>query len=251
MELEDYLVRLELQGAPSVDADGLRLLQERHLLRVPFENVDVVEGIALEASLPALFDKIVRRRRGGICYELNGLFAWLLREIGFTVELLEARVPRKDGEPIAFDHLVLRVPLEGEAWLVDVGFGTGYLRPLKLSESGDQQQFRDRYRLVDDAEEGWRAVEARSVGRLGARQLYRFSEQPREFSDFAPGLDFHSKDPASPFTPQLVCHLAIPDGRVSLVESELRLDRGGRVEASAIDEASLAASLRRHFGILA
>src|SRR3989337_113684 len=97
--------------APS--AEALSSLQVAHGLHVPFEILDIVIGRSISLELPAIFDKIVSRRRGGFCYELNGLFAWLLRELGFDVTLLSARVAGGDGGfGPEFDHLILLVQLD-------------------------------------------------------------------------------------------------------------------------------------------
>src|SRR6202035_5805678 len=100
----------------------------------------------------AFIQKIAERRRGGFCYELNGAFAGMLREIGFKVTLLSARVPRDDGsESPEFDHLALRVDLE-EPWLADVGFGDSFVEPLRLRPGAEQQQDGWIYRVVDCAD---------------------------------------------------------------------------------------------------
>ena len=85
-------------------------MHRAHLLAVPFENLDIHLGRPISLDQDALFGKIVTRRRGGFCYELNGLFALLLRELGFEVTLLSAGVARADGGfGPEFDHLTLLV----------------------------------------------------------------------------------------------------------------------------------------------
>jgi N-hydroxyarylamine O-acetyltransferase len=117
--VDSYLNRIGCSGAREPTLDTLRQLHLAHVSSVPFENLDIPRRpIVLDEA--ALFAKIVGRRRGGFCYELNGLFAALLRELGFRVTLLSARVPNAEGRPVPeFDHLVLRVDL-AEPWLADV-----------------------------------------------------------------------------------------------------------------------------------
>jgi len=112
----------------------LNALHLAHLYAVPFENLDIHLRRQLSLDQAALFDKVVTRRRGGFCYELNGLFCALLRELGFRVTMLSAEVARQSGgfSP-AFDHLALLVDLD-EPWLADVGFGNGFRLPLRLNE---------------------------------------------------------------------------------------------------------------------
>src|SRR5215470_1616306 len=137
LDPHDYLERIHCHslevgsraGPPSLPL--LRRLHAAHMLAVPFENLSIHVGEPISLGVDALYDKIVRRRRGGFCYELNGLFAWLLRHLGFTVTLLSARVAQPDGGfTPEFDHLALVVPdIDGADWLADVGFGDSFHRP--------------------------------------------------------------------------------------------------------------------------
>src|SRR3954453_4714217 len=123
MDADAYLDRLDLHRPAAADAAALRALQERHLDVVPFESLSIPLGEPLELTEDALFDKIVRRRRGGFCYELNGLFAALLRELGFDATLHAAQMYSDAGvlgPPL--DPVAIRVMLD-EPWLVDVGSG--------------------------------------------------------------------------------------------------------------------------------
>ena len=127
-----YLDRIAYTGPISPTLDVLRNLHRHHMLSVPFENLDIALGRNIVCEEDSFTQKIVERRRGGFCYELNGTFASLLRAIGFKVTLLSARVSRDDGsQSPEFDHLALRIDLE-EPWLADVGFGDSFLEPLQL-----------------------------------------------------------------------------------------------------------------------
>src|SRR5437762_14222540 len=97
MHVGAYLQRINYRGSPEPNAQTLRELHRAHMLTVPFENLDIHLGRPITLGQAALFDKIVTRRRGGFCYELNGLFAALLRALGFDVTMLSARVARADG----------------------------------------------------------------------------------------------------------------------------------------------------------
>src|ERR1051326_4663048 len=96
-QVAEYLERIGYDGPLDAGVDTLRRLHHAHLLAVPFENLDIHGGRPIVLERDALFDKIVRRRRGGFCYELNGLFAWLLANLGFRVTLLSAGVARERG----------------------------------------------------------------------------------------------------------------------------------------------------------
>src|SRR5216684_3858804 len=152
MDTKAYLQRINHTSPLAPGAETLRLLQVAHLQIVPFENLSIHSGEPIVLDDEALFEKIVRRRRGGFCYELNGLFAALLRTLGFDVTMLSARVANAEGifGP-DFDHMTLLVTLT-ERWLVDVGFGDSFLEPLKLDEHNDQVQGDRAYRINREGE---------------------------------------------------------------------------------------------------
>src|SRR5919204_4173614 len=137
MNIELYLQRINYLGSLDPTAETLRALHVAHLLAVPFENLNIGMGWPIVLDQAALFDKIVVRRRGGFCYELNGLFAALLRALGFGVTMLAARANGRDGLGPPFDHLALRVDAP-EPYLADVGFGRFSQHPIRL-DTGDEQ----------------------------------------------------------------------------------------------------------------
>ena len=148
MDIAAYLTRLGYTGPLDPNADTLRGLHRAHLQVAPFENLDIHLGRPIVLDEAALFDKIVHRRRGGFCYELNGLFAGLLRALGFSVDLLSARVSIGTGDfGPDFDHLVLRVHVDG-GWLADVGFGDCFSEPLRFDDPADQIRDGRVYRLA-------------------------------------------------------------------------------------------------------
>src|SRR5689334_3479829 len=144
-----YLDRL------GVTARGLADLHLAHLIAVPFENLSIHANERIHLDVDWLFDKLVTRRRGGFCYELNGLFAELLRALGHRVDLLAARVVGSGGTlGIPFDHMCLRVD---DVWLADVGFGDSFITPLRLDTQEVQHDGRRGFRIVEDG--GARVVE--------------------------------------------------------------------------------------------
>lgn len=135
-DTEAYLSRIGLDHAPTIDLAGLTLLQRAHLATVPFENLDVVADVPVRTDLAWSIPKVVARRRGGWCFELNGAFGALLRRLGFDVIQLGAAV-LLDGPNTMIDHLALEVSLD-RSYLVDVGFGESFVAPLDLNMSGPQ-----------------------------------------------------------------------------------------------------------------
>ena len=147
MEINTYLERIGYSGSREPTVETLRQLHRVHMLSVPFENLDIHLGYPIGLSLPSFFDKIVRRRRGGFCYELNGLFGWLLEQLGFKVVMLSVRVFNGTQPGPEFDHLILLIKLE-ENLIADVGFGDSFLEPLLLDTSEEDVQFDRSYRLT-------------------------------------------------------------------------------------------------------
>ncbi len=254
MNVQAYLDRIRFDrikyGGPlAPTAETLRALQVAHLQAVPFENLSIHAGQPIVLDGDALFEKVVTRRRGGFCYELNGLFAALLRALGFEVSLLSAGVARRDGTfGPDFDHMTLAVSLE-ERWLADVGFGDSFLEPLRLDERGEQVQGDRGYRLDED---GAHLILLQRQGADGPWDpQYRFTLQPRELPDYAGMCRYHQTSPQSHFTQKRVCSLATSDGRVTLSDLRLITTRGGgREERLLASEDEHAATLFELFGVV-
>lgn len=253
MRVDDYLARIGHEGSREPTAAVLDALHRAHLLTVPFENLDVALGVPIALAVPAFHAKIVDRRRGGFCYELNGLFAWLLDELGFTVRLLSARVDGPQGPGPEFDHLVLRV-VTGDAarteWLVDVGFGDSFSRPLPFGPDRESAQDGWRYRLVRDGDDLalWRTPDG--AGAASPERRYVLGTAPRALAEFAGMCAFHQQSPRSPFTRKVLCSLATPDGRVTLTDRRLlETDAEGRREREVRDAGDYAALLSGRFGV--
>ncbi len=246
MNLSDYLHRIGYDGAHDANANTLRRLHRAHLFHVPFENLSIHLKRPIVLDTAHLFEKIVRQRRGGFCYELNGLLAWALGQMGFAVTMLSAGVMSADGNfGPNFDHMALLVQLD-ERWLVDVGFGDSFLEPLRLDERSEQQQDNGAFRLD---EEGDDLTLMRQVDDQWQPQ-YRFTLTPRIFSDYAEMCHFHQTSPQSHFTRKRVCTRATPQGRLTLSDLRLITTTGDeRDERQLADEAEFDAMLIAHFGI--
>ena len=249
MDTKAYLERIHYHGPLAPTAETLRDLQVAHLLTVPFENLSIHAGEPIVLDEDALFSKIVTRRRGGFCYEANGLFAGLLRELGFQVTMLSAEVANAAGEfGPAFDHMALLVQLE-QRWLVDVGFGDSFLEPLLLDQTAEQVQGNRAYRIVP---QGSQLLLMRRDGGDEWQSQYRFSLESHEFDDYEEMCRYHQTSPESHFTKGRICSLATPNGRISL--SEMRLittsNDGERNERTLASEEEYAAALRDQFGVV-
>jgi len=223
MNVRAYLRRIGIDPPVRADARDLARLHRQHLRSVPFENLSIHLGETIDLHEAALHDKIVRRRRGGFCYELNGLFAALLRRLGYRVTLLSAGVAKDAGGfGPECDHLLLLVELD-RRWLVDVGFGENFRTPLELDANAPQVQGSKAYRILRKGR--YRVLQQRSgAGRW--KDSYRFTLAPRELCEFAAMCRYHQTSPDSHFTRNRVCSLATASGRRTL--SGLTLIETGR-----------------------
>lgn len=242
-----YLARIGHHGPTEPSADTLRSIHRQHMLHVPFENLDIHEDVPIVLDEGALFEKVVRRRRGGFCYELNGLLAAVLRRIGFDLDLLSAQVAGADGRyGPDFDHLALLVRVGGGEWLADVGFGDSFIEPLRLEDGVVQEQSHGAYRLGRDG-----AYRCLSRGRDGQGEpLYRFDLVPRRLDDFAGMCRYHQTSPASVFTRKRICSLATTLGRITLSDRRLIEQEGGvRIERELASEDEHRRILAEVFGL--
>lgn len=248
MNIEAYFKRINYSGSLEPAAKTLRDLQVAHLLAVPFENLSIHSGEPIVLNEDALFGKIVENRRGGFCYEANGLFAGLLRALGFDVTMLSAGVVTKDGGfGPDFDHMTLMVTL-AERWLVDVGFGDSFLEPLLLDSRDEQVQGTRAFRIVEDGSH--LILQRRDQGGDWTPQ-YRFTLQPHTFADYEQMCHFHQTSPESHFTKAPLCSLAKPDGRVTLTGLRLiTTSAQQRDEQSLENRDSFDHTLRDRFGIV-
>jgi N-hydroxyarylamine O-acetyltransferase len=249
MDVDAYLERIDYRGPLAPTAETLRRLHVAHLLAVPFENLSIHAGETVVLDDDSLFDKVVARMRGGFCYELNGLFAALLRGLGFRVEMLSAAVARRGGGfGPGFDHMALLVTLE-ERRLADVGFGDSFVEPLLVDERAEQAQAAGSFR-IEEEEEGGRLVLLRRDAVGAWEPQYRFGLEPHAYEDYAEMCRFHQTSPESHFTRGRVCSRLTPEGRLTLSGSRLIETRGGeRVERELADEAECDAVLLEHFRI--
>jgi N-hydroxyarylamine O-acetyltransferase len=246
MDVEKYLRRIQYRGSSQPTVDTLNQLHRQHLYTVPFENLDIALGTPIILDPDRLFEKVVNRRRGGFCYELNGLFCELLRAMGFRVDMLSARVRNADGSyGPEFDHMLLKVELDAP-WLADVGFGESFVDPFPLRSGAMTQENDHRYSVLY-AERQWQLLRHTDSA---DEPLYIFTDEPRRLRDFEGMCEYHQTSPQSHFTKGRVCTLATPDGRVTLSGMrQIVTQHGLRQESVLTDAEQLRGCLREDFGI--
>lgn len=243
MDISAYLDRIGYQGPRLPTRQLLFDLHGAHLQAITYENLDIHLGRFLTLDIAHIFDKIVTRHRGGWCYEMNGLFAWALREMGFAVTLLASAVNReKLSDKAERNHLILLVQLE-QPYLVDVGFGNGFLQPIPLRPGRYRQNFLT-YELSQN-DTHW-CFTNHQYGGPG----YDFTLQPHAFHDFADKSCELQTNPESGFVRVVVCHRFTPSGIITLRGAVLRtITRTGVRDETIQDEAAYRRIIREQFDL--
>jgi N-hydroxyarylamine O-acetyltransferase len=249
MNTEKYLRRLGIdQNGFVADAENLKSLQRRHLRRVPFENLDIHWKRPINLDIDAFFRKIVDQKRGGFCYELNGLLALMLGELGFQCKMISARVSHGDGRFGAeYDHLAILTKIGDDEFLTDAGFGDFPAEPLKfvldLEQSDENGVFKirkyddDYFEVVKKADDEWRSE-------------YIFNDAARKLPEFAAMCHFHQTSPDSHFTRGKVCSLMTETGRKTLTDKKyIETANSVKIEIDVQSEEQFNRILEREFEI--
>jgi N-hydroxyarylamine O-acetyltransferase len=241
-----YLERIGLSAPLAAGAATLRVLHRAHQIAVPFENLSIHLGEPISLDEDDLIAKIVRNRRGGFCYELNGMFALLLETLGAQVTRAAARVYGAKGLGPPYDHLTLfvRLPDGSGPWLADVGFGRHSVGPLMLDSRTEQQDPGGRFMLADTADGDI------DVLKNGEPQ-YRIELRGRSLADFVATCWWQQTSPLSSFIQETVCSRLTEDGgRISISGRTLiRTSSESRTEDQLPSDDALLAAYRDTFGI--
>ena len=281
MDVESYFRRISYFGGSSVPSvETLRSLCTAHVQSVPFENFGVIAKESIELKEELLFDKIINRRRGGICYELNILFRGLLESLGYDVILLSARVFDKKKQQFGpdCDHMTLSVAIPqrpDERYLADVGTPGILGAPLRLVDGASQRYGNYDIRLRVDTSSTW-YVERKGLdvwpdflspagpARVSSEweKTFQFTLQPRELDDFSETMLYHQTSPEGPLTQG---HLAIiipkDSGRVLFTDQgkkgprliETKQDDSGssfKRTVTLLEEGHVNDILKLHFGLV-
>ncbi|MCW2557180.1 MAG: arylamine N-acetyltransferase [Mycobacterium sp.] len=253
LDLAGYLERVRYGGSTDPTLETLRGLVTAHNRSIPFETLDPLTGVPVANLGPAaLTDKLVRRRRGGYCYEHNGLMGYVLEELGYGIERFAGRVvwmKEPDAPLPAMTHTVLSVTVPGVdgQFLVDVGFGGQTLTsPIRLEAGPVQPTRHEPYRLVATGEELTLQAQVRDEW----QPLYRFTTRPQPRIDLEVGSWYVSTHPDSYFVTGLTVALVTDDERRNLRGRNLAIHRNGGTERIRFDTAAqVLDALTARFGI--
>ncbi|MHB1152261.1 MAG: arylamine N-acetyltransferase family protein [Eubacteriales bacterium] len=250
-KIQKYFNRIGLNLDPdnlTLDYNLLRLLQFAHVTNVPYENLDIIHGIPLLLEPIALFDKIVERRRGGYCFELNGLFGWLLSELGFKTKDCMARYLRGETDIPMRRHRVIIAETPDGRILCDVGVGDRAARyALKLEEGLVQEQLDEIYRFEREPFFGWVLYD---YYKGEWKRMFAFTEEEQLNIDYIMPSYYCENHPASIFKAGNMMSLKTSTGRKTISGMQYRVFDSDTVTVTEIkDDDMLNLILSEHFGI--
>ena len=226
----------------------LNALQKAHLLTVPFENLDIHLNRKIDLDISKIFSKIVDDRRGGFCYELNGIFFELLIALGFNAIRVNASVYQEDkgyGKP--FEHLATIVEIEQEKYLSDVGFGEFAMQPLKLKLKETQVDQRGQF-IITKYNADYHCV-SKFTKEKGIPQ-YIFETKSYDFSAFEEMCDFQQTSPISHFTQKRLISMVTETGRITISNQTVKIRNGEQVnEYELKDEADFNQKIWSYFKV--
>ena len=251
-EIRAYLRRIGLDAENNLShklGHKLSRLQEQHLKTVPYENLDIMRGVPISLKTSDLFDKIVSRRRGGFCFELNGLFAWLLRGLGYKVKEHQARYMRhKDKIPMR-KHRILTVESGEKKYVCDVGMGSVTpMTPLPLVFGQVTRQEAGSYKFEKEPNLG-NVLYEWAKGDYW-RRVYSFTDESQLDIDFVMPSFYCEMHPDSPFRQMDMVHMFAENGRKTVAGREVRIYTPKGVEVIVPGtEKMYKELLLRHFGL--
>ncbi|MFK8848166.1 arylamine N-acetyltransferase [Streptomyces sp. Ac-502] len=250
LDLDAYLARIGYEGERAPTAAALRELHARHAAAFAFENLEIVLGRPVLLDLKSLQEKMVGRRRGGYCYEQNLLYAAALDRLGFRVSGLGARIRMGETKIRPVTHALLKVRLDGEDWITDVGFGgEALLEPVPLRDGIEVRQGGWTFGLVREAADGTWVLRSRHAD--GWFDLYAFGPEARHPADYGVFNHYISTHPRSPFTGRTVVQQPGPDLRRALIGTELTLTRPDwSREVRQVPAEEIPAVLETDFGLV-
>ena len=247
-KVDAYLNRIGFDSAPGLDYDALCALQLQHLLNIPYENIDIVRGVPISLDVDDIFEKVILRRRGGYCFELNALFSWLLKSLGFQVNDYMGRFLINETAIPMRRHRIMGVTIGGKMYLADVGVGLVVPRkPLLIKPGMVDEQNGESYKfevepfygnvLYELKEDGW-------------RPLYSFTFEEQAEIDYVMPSFYCEKHPDSMFRVADKIHIFTNEGRKSVAGREVKIFSPSGVEVIIPQtEAEYHLLLKLHFGI--
>lgn len=250
-QIEKYFERIKYTGTCEVSLENLALLQKSHLFSIPYETLDQMNNIPLSLTPEAVYEKIVLGKRGGYCFETQGLLCYVLRTLGYDVVQYAGRFMNEPGVIQMRRHRILIVTLDGKRYLCDVGMRAETSRvPLELTVGLVQTDGVGEYRFERDDFYGW--VLYQKLPDKEYKPLYAFTEEVQIDDDFVMPSFYCEKHPDSPFNKIMKIAIYTPDSNLNIVDNEYKVYRMGKcVEEQIIkNRAEAEKLLLEKFGII-
>ena len=246
--IDEFLKRINIEAAPMKTVEFLGELQENFVLSIPYENLDIINGVPISLDPEDIYEKIVTRCRGGYCFELNALLHHMLCEMNFTVKSAFARFLRGESEIPFRRHRIVIVTLDGCEWMMDVGVGQiAPRRPLKLVCGEVQEQNGEHYRFEYDGELGWVLYD---LHRGQWRKYISFTTEKQYDKDFAPTSFWCEHHCDSPFNKKTMLSIKTKEGRKTLDGNIFKIFRADScIHEEEIAPESINSTLSLHFGL--
>lgn len=246
-DLQQYLNRINFSGEIKLDLVGIKKLMQSQLFSVPFENIDVQAGKTISLIGDDIVNQIVTKNRGGYCYQINGIFSLLLQEIGLPHYYIAVRPLVNPGENPK-THLAIIATIEGEEYLIDLGFGGNSIRePLKLGQVGTEiQQDFETFTLVKTEDDDY--LLQMKIGNEWSN-LYSFDLTPQRWIDFKPANHYNYSHPDSFFTQNLTVVLQNPLGKKIVFKNAVKSVTNGVTEIIPFEDDQLNTLLKTEFNL--
>ena len=230
LQIQQYLRKLQLNDfEPTVNLATLTKLQDAHLKYIPYENFDCLNGKITSLKRQDMFNKVIMHNRGGICFELNGLYNWLLESLSFEVTSYSARFIDKMETYQLRRHRVMCVTLGEKRYLTDVGVNSESPRvPLEITEGLIQSDGISQYKFTRSEFWGW-LLWQKERGKIWKR-LFGFTEEPQIDKDFITASFWCDAHPDSPFIKSKKLSIFREDCNITIRGNYLKFYLGGRVK---------------------
>lgn len=248
IDVNAYLKRLGLDRE-SPTLDFLKKLHSAHVHRIPFENLDIHYNRKIILDYQKIFDKVIVNKRGGFCYELNGLLYHLLYHLGYDCYCTSASFQKDDGTfSPEYDHMIVIVFFEEGDFLVDVGFGEAFIYPKKIETGVVQVDFTTYWRFDQDPDENHLLKYSFDASNYTTK--YRFDLKERHIIQFLEMCDYHQTSPESMFTNKKLITIKTKDGRITLTDKKIKITALGAVsEYPILNEDEFLSKLEQYFSI--
>ena len=244
--IDKYLNRIKLSSSQKLDINFLSDLVKAHLNHIPFENLDIHLKKPILLNQDYLSHKLLDQKRGGYCFELNGLFQIFLQQLGYKTRLISAQVFNNTrGYSPEFDHAAILVTIDNDTFLVDVGFGDFTQIPLNINITDNQSDSHKEFN-IQQSKDGFVVSEVNSQQ---TKQLYRFQQISRNLGDFEKRNQFHQQSPNSHFHKKRLITRVTDTGRITLTDNQLIIYNNGKKSEQIIISSEFEDYLFQHFKI--